>query len=69
MLNLIVCLFCGWLLSLFGLDDLIVNAINELFNKNFGEGIYYLLFFIPGVIADLIDAIKSNPQINNIDND
>lgn len=40
----------GWILTWFSLDDLIVEGINQIFNTNYTIAVYWLLFFIIGLI-------------------
>lgn len=40
----------GWILTWFSLDDLIIEGINQIFNTNYTIAVYWLLFFIVGLI-------------------
>lgn len=44
----------GWILTWFSLDDLIVEGINQIFNTNYTIAVYWLLFFIVGLIVVFI---------------
>lgn len=44
----------GWILTWFSLDDLIIEGINQIFNTNYTIAVYWLLFFIVGLIVVFI---------------
>lgn len=46
-------LFVAWILSLFGFDNLFIDGIKELFNKEIGVASYYLIFLAIGLLVDL----------------
>ncbi len=48
----------AWILTWFGLDNLIITGINEIFNTDFTVAIYWLIFFIIGAIICIIKHIR-----------
>lgn len=44
----------GWVLTLFNLDNLFVQAINQIFNAEYTTAIYWLLFLIIGLIVKIV---------------
>lgn len=46
-------LIIAWILTWFNLDNLFVEAINQIFNKDFTTAIYWLLFLIVGLIVSI----------------
>lgn len=46
-------LILAWILTWFNLDTILINAINEIFNTDFTTAVYWLLFFIIGLIVKL----------------
>ncbi len=44
----------AWILSLFNLDNILIDAINQILNANYTTAVYWLLFFVVGLIATLI---------------
>lgn len=44
----------AWILTWFKLDEILVTAINQILNTNYTTAIYWLLFFIVGLIVMLI---------------
>ena len=46
-------LILAWILTWFNLDTILINAINEIFNTDFTTAVYWLLFFIMGLIVKL----------------
>jgi len=50
----IVCfLIIAWILSWFKFEQLFIQAIKELFNKELTKASYYFIFFCIGVIGDI----------------
>ena len=43
-------LIIAWILTWFNLDNVIVNAINEICKTNYTTAIYWFLFFIVGIL-------------------
>lgn len=43
--------FIGWMLTWFGVDDLIVDGINQLCNTNYNLAVYWLIIFILAIIV------------------
>lgn len=50
---MLITLMIAWILTCFNLDNILVDAINQIFNTDFTTAIYWLLFFISGVIVML----------------
>jgi hypothetical protein len=44
----------AWILSWFNLDDILIDAINQILNTNYTTAVYWLLFFAAGLIATII---------------
>lgn len=53
-MNIISWLFFAWIAAFFGLNDLFIEGMEELFNKKVTNTSYYFIFFIAGFICDLI---------------
>lgn len=51
---MIYTMIVAWTLTWFDLDDIFVEAINQIFNTNYTVAIYWLLFLIIGLIVMLI---------------
>lgn len=47
-------LFGAFLLSIFGFDDILINAANELLNTDYSTNVYWLVAFLVGAIGDII---------------
>jgi len=47
-------LLTGWILSLFGFDDVVVRGMHELFSLEITDATYYLMFAVAGVIGGII---------------
>jgi len=43
----------GWVLTWFGIDDLVVEGINQLCNVNYSIAIYWFIIFIVAIIMQL----------------
>lgn len=48
----------AWILSLFNLDNILIDAINQILNTNYTTAVYWLLFFVVGLIATFIKKYK-----------
>ena len=63
MLKLLLGILSGavgaWLISLFGLDDEIINGVSQLFHITFTKEAYYFVFMVLGLIAAIIELIKT----------
>ena len=44
----------AWILSWFNLDNILVDAINQILNTNYTTAVYWLLFLVIGLIATII---------------
>lgn len=51
-------LIISWILTWFGIDDLIITGINELFNTDFTVALYWLIAFTISVIIYIVNEIK-----------
>lgn len=51
-------LIIGWILTWFQLDNILIDAINQILNTNFTTAIYWLIFFIIGLFVMIIKKIK-----------
>lgn len=51
-------LFLAWILSLFGIHNIIIAGIEDLFNVYISIPGYYVLFAIIGLITDLFAKRK-----------
>lgn len=47
----------AWILSLFNLDNILIDAINQILNTNYTTAVYWLLFFVVGLIATIIKRL------------
>lgn len=47
---MIYTLILAWILTWFDIDNLIISGINELFKTDFTTAIYWLFFFVLGLI-------------------
>ena len=56
-MSIISILLFALFLTLFDLDEILVKAINEIFNKNFSTSIYWLAAFIIGLVITFIDFL------------
>lgn len=48
-------LFSGWILSLFGFDDVVTHGCKELFNITISTYGYYLIFALIGAICGIFN--------------
>lgn len=48
---MIVTMIIGWILTWFNLDNIFIEAINQIFNTNYTTAVYWLLLFIIGLIV------------------
>lgn len=48
---MITTMIIGWILTWFNLDNIFIKAINQIFNTNYTTAVYWLLFFIIGIIV------------------
>lgn len=56
---IVLTLLLAFILSGFGLDQTLIEGVNELFHTDFTVSVYWLAFFLVGVIL-LIEAIRNN---------
>jgi hypothetical protein len=47
-------LFIAWVLTIFNIDDVILDAIEEIFNKKYSINVYYLIAGILGAISGFL---------------
>lgn len=61
-MSIIGSLIIAWILTHFGLDTILVSAINEILGKDYSNNVYWLIAAIIGVIGTFIGLIfhKSN---------
>ncbi len=52
---MIFTLIIAWILTWFNIDNLIVDAINQICNTDFTVAVYWLIAFIIGVIVYIKD--------------
>ncbi len=50
-------LIIAWILTWFNLDNILVDAINQIFNTEFTVAIYWFIAFIIGVIYILKNKV------------
>ena len=50
---MLAALILAWILTWFDLATILINAINQIFNTDFTTAVYWLLFFIIGLIVKL----------------
>lgn len=53
-------LLIGWVLTWFRIDDLVINAINQIFNTDFTTAVYWLIIFALAIINQIIGKINSD---------
>ena len=46
-------LILGWILTLFDLDVILIDAINQIFKTDLNTSIYWLAFIVIGIIAHI----------------
>ena len=54
LISIIEGLNVAWLLSLFNVDKLLINAIQPFVSVELNVSMYYLLFVIVGIVGELI---------------
>lgn len=57
-------LFAGWLLNLFGFDNLMINGMRELFDVTMTKTGYYFIFGVVGLMRYIL-ARNSTIDFNN----
>lgn len=55
---IISALLLAWFLSLFNLDEILIQGINEVLNTSFNTSVYWLAFFLVGAIIEIVQAVK-----------
>lgn len=58
-MNVIFCLLFAYVAALFGLNEIFIKGMYELFNKDVTDASYYFAFFILGLIFEIIVAAKN----------
>lgn len=53
-MNIIGSLLLAWFLTWFSFEDVITEAMDELFNKQISVSSYYFMFFAVGALADIV---------------
>lgn len=51
-------LIVGWILTWFDLDNILIDALNQIFETNYTVSIYWLFLFIIGAFVTIIENIK-----------
>ena len=61
-MSIVSSLIIAWILTYFGLDTILISAINEVAGKDYSTNVYWLIAAIIGVIGTFIELIfhKSN---------
>ncbi|AEO93587.1 gp328 [Bacillus phage G] len=54
----ILFLILGWFLTIFNVDAYIIDSFKELFNKDISISTYYAIFFVVGLVLDIISFSK-----------
>ena len=57
---IVLTLLVAFFLSGFGFDQILIEGVNELLHTNFTISVYWLVFFLVGVILQIIKAIRNN---------
>lgn len=47
-------LILGWILTWFNLDNIVVEAINQVCNTNYTVVVYWLIIFVLAIIVGII---------------
>lgn len=47
-------LLIAWILSWFKFEEIFIQAVKELFNKEVSKASYYFIFFCIGVLGDIV---------------
>lgn len=55
--TILIALFTATILWLFDLDWTLTVALNEVFDTNFSTNIYWLFFFVMGVVLGIVHEI------------
>ena len=63
MINMIRAMILAWILTWFNLDNILVNAINQILNTDYTTAIYWLLFFIIGIIVMMFKKQKRGKSL------
>lgn len=50
MFYILINLLVGWILSLFGFNDLVINGMDEVFGVSMAQSGYYFLFALMGMV-------------------
>lgn len=51
-------LILAWLLSLFQVDGVFIQAIAEIFNKSVSVATYYFTFLVAGLVIDVLKRAR-----------
>ncbi|MEE5181066.1 hypothetical protein JDW21_19485 [Bacillus subtilis] len=60
MLFIAFSLLGGWILNLFGFDNLVIDGAKELFHINITTTGYYLIFAIVGLLKSIVRPFQFN---------
>lgn len=53
--GLISGLLVGWVLTIFGFDEILLGFTKEMFNMSLSINTYYMLFAMLGILAEILD--------------
>ncbi len=48
-------LILGWILTWFNLDNIVIEAINQICNSNYNVATYWLIMFVLGIIVEILE--------------
>lgn len=51
-------LIVGWILTWFDLDNILIDALNQIFETDYTVSIYWLALFVIGAFVSIIENIK-----------
>lgn len=57
-LGIVNCLIVAWLLTFIGVDYIVINSFEELFDKELSIHTYYFFFFSVGFVRDIYSYFK-----------
>lgn len=57
-MKIIALLIIGWILTLFHIDEFVITAFSEVFNKEVTIATYYFVFLVFGLIFEFISFLR-----------
>ena len=51
-------LIVGWILTWFDLDNILIDALNQIFETDYTVSIYWLVLFVIGAFVSIVENIK-----------